>query len=48
MATKQEVIARLMQRAESKFGFKFAYDLDQALRTGAPGHREMLRKVLAQ
>lgn len=48
MANKEEVIASLMKRAESKFGLKFACDLHHALLTGAEGHRAMLRKVLAK
>lgn len=47
MAQQTGLIARVLARAEEKFGFRFACEMHQALSTGAPGGRAMLRKVLA-
>jgi hypothetical protein len=47
MHNQNQIIASVMRRAESKFGFRFACELHQALRTLATGHRAMLRKALA-
>lgn len=47
-AKQASVRANLMRLAEKKFGFRFAGELHQAMLHGMPGHRAMLRKVLAK
>lgn len=48
MAAKSETLRRLFERAEQKFGFRYACELHQVLRSGSPKlATSMMRRVWA-